>query len=1140
MIRFTWQTGVVLTLAVAACSIDNAPTGLRSTPPGAGPLVMFDLDNRPLPTLPLPNDLATIADPSSRTGRRINVSMVAPSGMERAARAGFNDMEGWGTSAPISVQFARDAKTPGTSAAIDLDDVRSRMQKDDHDFTNDPVYVINLTTGVPVMLDMGDGNYPLTLRDTDSYWANDLKSGEQNLLFETQEEGAGLSQADYRPALDNDFDGVLDHPNTLGTAALVPAVDNLLTWYERETDTLILRPLLPMDEKTEYAVVLTDRLRGPDREPVRSPFPSVHHPAQRTAIARARAVLGDASKRNYYGDLAGSGLDHVAFAWSFTTEPVQEDMRLLRDGLYGKGVFSRFATDFPPKVTILRAAGKAIAKEDESPGWQSDPKCAPRAKTPYTVFLDDEVRTVFHDFFLQVIGYDAGHTKALDEAITNIDHIVIGTFASPFLMGDPASTDEDTRFHVNFQTGRADVQADAVHFWIVVPKAKAGLTQPFPITFWGHGAGGNDTEGMLYAGDFARQGIATIGLDMPGHGIAFDVASHTLAAAELTPRCLAPWTQALASGRAHDLNFDGTPDSGAFWWTAHIFHTRDNVRQGILDSLQATRILRTFDGVTLSDQSFDASGKSSLAGDFDGNGTPDVGGNAPIFAAGESLGGIVSEIQGGIDPYLTAVAPMSGGGGLLDVASRSYGVTETVVEQQLSPLFVSVLASERPLRKDVPQTRCTGDQRSVRSVVNEGPSSVELEIACVNTAELDERMTVVITNVKNHERRCARTAKDGRFRISLPSTAGDKIDIQIYNATDAVTSYKGCDVVDGAPAGRRITTWEVAATQLKALADDTKICNSDRGCQQFLNRFYPVGSDLVAAQDGLGLSRQTPEFRRLRDLAQAAVDGADPVNFAPYYMLRALVDENGHAAGPRALLSISTIGDGFVSISTGMEFARAAGAIPFLPPSAVTSMPEYAEYATPPALYDAYGGKTPNQVLIDNGVVEGIARLRRTSAGKSCGVNYAASDICTGAPKVDPDTCAQTLFDSDWISQGGQHFDQPHLAAPLRLARLAETRVTDASSLTQAWTPRLAGVPLTADGNGWQANAKVVANLNMYVDPKGKHTWDAGDRCKAWDEATYGNGMIARFFASGGKDLFYLSHPGSHTCLVDLSCSFLK
>src|SRR6185503_16267169 len=100
------------------------------------------------------------------------------------------------------------------------------------------------------------------------YGPNDPKASEPNLVFETVEEGAGLPQGAYRPALDRDFDGVLDHPNARRRGQTSPAtirgVDDILTWYERETDTLILRPIVPLDEKTEYAVVLTDRLRGPD------------------------------------------------------------------------------------------------------------------------------------------------------------------------------------------------------------------------------------------------------------------------------------------------------------------------------------------------------------------------------------------------------------------------------------------------------------------------------------------------------------------------------------------------------------------------------------------------------------------------------------------------------------------------------------------------------------------------------------------------------------------------------------------------------------------------------------------------------------------------------------------------------------
>ncbi len=90
------------------------------------------------------------------------------------------------------------------------------MQGDGYRFEDDPVYVVNLTTGIPMVLDMGNGNFTVALRDPQRYWPNDPHVATSNLLFETNEEGAGLLQGDYTPALDQDFDGVLDHPNTWG------------------------------------------------------------------------------------------------------------------------------------------------------------------------------------------------------------------------------------------------------------------------------------------------------------------------------------------------------------------------------------------------------------------------------------------------------------------------------------------------------------------------------------------------------------------------------------------------------------------------------------------------------------------------------------------------------------------------------------------------------------------------------------------------------------------------------------------------------------------------------------------------------------------------------------------------------------
>src|SRR5689334_14153213 len=117
--------GLALGLAVgaAACVVDTVPEGARRTPAGDGPVVVFDTTHRPLPEIPQPNDVATFPDPTSRTGRRINVSLAAPTRLEGAAREGFTSMEGWGTFAPISVSFGRGAGTPEIEPALDLDEV---------------------------------------------------------------------------------------------------------------------------------------------------------------------------------------------------------------------------------------------------------------------------------------------------------------------------------------------------------------------------------------------------------------------------------------------------------------------------------------------------------------------------------------------------------------------------------------------------------------------------------------------------------------------------------------------------------------------------------------------------------------------------------------------------------------------------------------------------------------------------------------------------------------------------------------------------------------------------------------------------------------------------------------------------------
>ena len=89
-----------------------------------------------------------------------------------------------------------------------------------------------------------------------------------------------------------------------------------------ETNTLLLRPIYPLRQKTTYAVVVTETLRGENGEPVRSPFAGVHHASDYTLV-KPVAEWTD--------------VESIAFAWSFTTCSITDIPVALREGMDGEG-----------------------------------------------------------------------------------------------------------------------------------------------------------------------------------------------------------------------------------------------------------------------------------------------------------------------------------------------------------------------------------------------------------------------------------------------------------------------------------------------------------------------------------------------------------------------------------------------------------------------------------------------------------------------------------------------------------------------------------------------------------------------------------------------------------------------------------
>ena len=450
-------------LAGSCVSYGPEVLGLAPTQDGQGPRVRWDLAARPLPEIPFPNDAATFPDNDSPTGRRVNASMVGPTDFESHVRRQIDTLDGFGTYAPITVSFDQ---------ALDLDVVHDAMAGDDA-FGDDVLYVVSLDKkspryGKPVILDVGNGNFPVTLSKT-TFFPNDERAGQSNLVFETVDENV---------VGDTNHDGRHDVPNVLH-----PGDDtdrNMMTFYEKATNTLIVRPLLPLDEQTTYAVILTRRIRGRFGEAIRSPFDYVNDVSQTHTL---KPLVDDGILTNL-----GLTLDDVAFTWAFTTQTTTKDLIAIRSGLEGYGPFASLAGKYP---TML--AGIDPVKDN--------------ASSIGSIYVLDGalLRALLRDHFLDIFG---GTQAELDAILLNyqfVDYLVAGTYDTPNFI-DP----HDGVFHVNTKTGEYRVGHDTVTFTMAIPRQTATHKAPFPMQVHLHGYTSSRLELILWAGTFCRFGGATL------------------------------------------------------------------------------------------------------------------------------------------------------------------------------------------------------------------------------------------------------------------------------------------------------------------------------------------------------------------------------------------------------------------------------------------------------------------------------------------------------------------------------------------------------------------------------------------------------------------------------------------------------
>ncbi|MFZ5439250.1 MAG: hypothetical protein ACOZQL_04535 [Myxococcota bacterium] len=888
-------------VAVVGCASPEGK-GLAPTPAGSGAEVVFDVFARPLPNVPLPNDFATRFDASSPTKRRVNASMLAATKWERTTREELDRLDGWGTYQSVTVAFSK---------PLDLHNLIRRHQGDDYDASDDAAYLIDISPDSPdfcarTPLDMGEGNFPIVL-ERPGYFDND-RLGDQ-LLFDDREEDLNKNGR-LDPGEDLDMDGVLDHPNTLfpGDSSF-----KALTFYERETNTLIMKPVMPLRERTTYAVVLTRRLVDEDGRPVRSPFDYVNHASQTKQLAPLQQCL----------PRFGLGLDDVAFTWAYTTQSVTADYVAVRDGLHGLGPMAWLAEQYPATVD------KLLTLRDSMPG----------STVNVRVVTGEQFRLAAIDLLKQLNG-----TSTLDPALQAVaDHHRFIAFHAVFQFTAPQffpRTDAENNplplykqlMQIDPQTGAAFHRPETITVWVTIPRRAAGAG-PAPAVILGHGYTGNKLDPLFYGGFFARYGLASIGMENVSHGIGLDPTDLQLARGLLAGKGLGNMFDAIAANdRAFDQNRDGIKDSGADFWTSYILHTREVVKQSALDYMQLVRVLRAFDGARTWRYDANRDGQDDLAGDFDGDGTLDLGGTAPIHITGGSLGGIMSAMMAGLEPQIDVAVPVSGGAGLPDIGVRSIqgGVREAVNLRMLGPLFVTVRNQ-------------AGELEAFQVLPNlNGLGRVKLGKVDAPLAEGD---TAVLFNLTTGEKRCARVGAHGLMRAAVSSDENDLWKVAVFTGALPPKDRDGCEIPEGVEPSWTMDTFGVDA--------------------KFQGLEHKAGDALIALGDGFGLRRQSPEIRRFLGLAQLAIERGDPVNFLPNAeQHRILRYGTGEEVATRMVV-VNTIGDMNVPVATGVSIARAAGLVPLFEQD-----PRY--------------GKTPNRVLIDTGAIEAVERVGRyqNSAGQ--------------------------------------------------------------------------------------------------------------------------------------------------------------
>ncbi|MEE9351364.1 MAG: lipase [Thiotrichaceae bacterium] len=372
-------------------------------------------------------------------------------------------------------------------------------------------------------------------------------------------------------------------PNSLAISNVVSELDSShLAVSATGTDdkTLALVPLQPLDSHSTYMVILTNSMKFSDGKEVSgstdylilrsqddlTDLPTGTLPDLTQALGlqglinsmENSAISFSTANSNADDDIAEAD---ITLSWSFTTQTISTVL----DGLAN-----------------TTGAGAIVA-----------------APVPNPV---DNTKTLT--------------TKDVNPAFLGIADVYIGTLDIPYYL-TPPSAQNPTAPRTEFWTESNGLNSPptlvttlTVPLILTIPNAASGKTQPasgWPITMYQHGITRVRTDALIHADSLASQGIATIAIDLPLHGVtATDPTVNPLAAfhASNTPfpndnelTFDLDFVNNATSAPGPDTNID---DSGAhFLNLSSLLTSRDNIRQGVVNLLVLRNSLGNIAGVTV-------------------------------------------------------------------------------------------------------------------------------------------------------------------------------------------------------------------------------------------------------------------------------------------------------------------------------------------------------------------------------------------------------------------------------------------------------------------------------------------------------------------------------------------------------------